>query len=94
LGQELTCPSSTLHIEEGEERSRSSWIGRLSSGSNNEEEEKASAGFSKVRAAELLDVRTREVYLGLVETSLVSNYISIWGRGGTLRIKARKLAVD
>ena len=54
----------------------------MSSGSNNEEEEKASAGFSKVRAAELLDVRTREVYLGLVETSLVSNYISIWGRGG------------
>ena len=53
----------------------------MSSGSNNEEEEKASAGFSKVRAAELLDVRTREVYLGLVETSLVSNYISIWGRG-------------
>ena len=53
----------------------------MSSGSNNEEEEKASAGFSKVRAAELLDVRTREVYLGLVETSLVSNYISMWGRG-------------
>lgn len=53
----------------------------MSSGSNNEEEEKASAGFSKVRAAELLDVRTREVYLGLVETSLVSNYISILGRG-------------
>ena len=35
-------------------------------------------GFPKLK---FLDVRTREDYLGLVETSLVSNYNSIWGRG-------------
>ena len=35
-------------------------------------------GFPKLK---FLDVRMREDYLGLVETSLVSNYNSIWGRG-------------
>ena len=52
----------------------------MSSFSNNEEEEKASTGFSKVGAAEFLDLRTRADCLGMVETSLKSNYTSVTNR--------------